>query len=939
MNKKDIQVEQPVNNLSSSVSLQQTLIDKVKPYSFLYLATIGLIICSLFIVTGGAYYFKYKKDIVLISDDLTQVENKLSEQKLLLSALRITNSMLASDNLDSYLLLEKELAIINKKLSLLKSSHQSIYHDWKTKRQAAFNALRHMKSNADRLQNHKQEVLVKVAALKTAVENTQIQVSDSEEQAKWLQFSQTISQFSFLLNKLNIATSPIVFKQLKESFNSLNEYSTPMINLDIEAALAQFNDAFYVSDKNTNNQSETIVSHWQENLQTIVDYNQLLKKQVLVFTGILYDNSSKAEQNISKRQLNYSWDINHALITHMAMVFAALLSVIILLFWLLSRHLKQHLRQYQALELTLYNREDTHQSLGFEEREQQHNLEVDALTLKAEQLAAEKELAELTAISQRKTNALIEKENYGQFYNLALKLLERITLVSSSHQKITSNQHLFQSYQFSKKLVRLIKQASFHRYMQAEGMRLTLSDINIISTTEAVLLNQAAAINKQNNLLKLHVDGNICPEVKVDVNIFTEMLQVFVQLLGDDLSAGQLDVSFKLQDQNNGQQTVLIMGQVFSSKEVRKLPKLLQELQEKSEHYISSELNSYFIALLKCLHGENITAALTEKGYQLSFTLPLAVMLNRNLGENTTAQLTEYLLDKTQTNNTPLAAKAIDVLIGVKSPIQYQKLQQQLQQLGLQVTFVAQAAQQKEYWQSGCYAILFSEFSTSPFIHFIDKGNDCISGSEVIQRGIFGLDITYIKDEDVIFSHWIVDRLSNAVSIEQLMTLLSPWLAEEKTIEQKAESNVDLLTVDNNKAIHQYKSTKSSLQNRQAQLTELPVKELTEPKVNLELYIKNQGSPELAFFMINEYVNNINQLALKLNRALKSNNLVRAKQAIVILQSVSSILSAPNLQQLCKDWQKLLIDPVLNQNRAFIDKLLAKTQQEITDITAYVKSM
>ena len=71
---------------------------------------------------------------------------------------------------------------------------------------------------------------------------------------------------------------------------------------------------------------------------------------------------------------------------------------------------------------------------------------------------------------------------------------------------------------------------------------------------------------------------------------------------------------------------------------------------------------------------------------------------------------------------------------------------------------------------------------------------------------------------------------------------------------------------------------------------------------NLDGYISNQGSAELAFFMLDQYIEENKLFVKALNNAFEDNNIINIKDNIDSLTKNAKILAAMNLLQLCKQW-------------------------------------
>lgn len=102
---------------------------------------------------------------------------------------------------------------------------------------------------------------------------------------------------------------------------------------------------------------------------------------------------------------------------------------------------------------------------------------------------------------------------------------------------------------------------------------------------------------------------------------------------------------------------------------------------------------------------------------------------------------------------------------------------------------------------------------------------------------------------------------------------------------------------------------------------------------DLDGYINNQGSAELAFFMLDQYIDENKRFVKALNNAFEDNDIANTQQNINSLAQNAKILAATNLLQLCKQWQ-------LNETRLHsLEKKLSQKQllNLITQSVSYLE--
>lgn len=929
VNTNNNQSETTVNKAATPHTENQTL----PKYAYFHLGILFLLVCSLIMPTGIYYYSQYEKIIHKSANQLAEVQGQLLEQDTLLSAFKFTEAMLNSENIASYLAAEKSLLQTNNQLALLKSSNQTDYQDWRVKRQAASSSLNRIALNFSDIERDRLNVISHLSLFDSWLEDLQKKEKNEVQQQALLMMRDNSVTLLTLLDSLTLQSTAVAFVNITSLINDIDQQimNTDFIEPVNKSTWLAFSDAFYSTSEPSTVSNENYLSLWANTLILCGNYNKLIKDQQLAFKSILYSLLNKGTKNIDvvshQSPILLKGKVSGVYLLHELII--VLTTIIILIgcfFLIIHRNIKKY-ANYCAQLLDVASKQFNNNTQGVNNKEEDLTFQLSELVSEQERLTLENELAAFTSISQRKTNALIAQRNYAQLYDLAIKQSEHIILMSFSEQSNTYKLHLYQAYLAGKELANRLKQARFHRYIQAEGIVLTLSDVNLISTTEAILLSQTGSLQKNSNELTLAVNGNITAEVRMDVDVFTEMMQVFIQLLCNGLSDSNLTINLMLHDKNDGQQQVKIIGKVENSKVPLKLPTLLQKIQDQNKNCNSSEIINYFNALLSYLHGDNVLVKLTDLGYEFSFIVPFGVMSTRQIGHDILLTViskkatasSPNVCDLTEFTHQKFYPMPVDILVGVSSPAQHLTLHNLLQQLGFQVTFVAQANRQSQCWKSGRYAILLSEFSVSPFTKFTYDGSHSVTDHPTLLRGVFSLrqGARFIPEEKK-FVHWHLGNIDINGALAKIVHQFSPWLPKSGL--QDSVQNMQ-------KKQNEVKVSKQLLAATNTQV------------VNLEKYIKHQGSVELAFFMLDEYLNEAIDLVAKLILVIKNNDLVEAGKVVRQLNMLSQILAAAALHQLCQDWQKIIADPVLNKNSAFLGKLLIKTEQEMTHVEAYAKAI
>ena len=490
-----------------------------------------------------------------------------------------------------------------------------------------------------------------------------------------------------------------------------------------------------------------------------------------------------------------------------------------------------------------------------------------------------------------------------------------------------ADEYLNTLFMHSKLMAIRLKQAYFHSYLQNPEARLSLSDVNLISEVQAVVLNYFPEVILNRNKLSLTIAKNIQVDIKLDADVFSEIIRVFIQLLLTEKNNIALVIKLSLQDKNDGQQCIAFTGQVEMLSEHGeaskvKLPNLLQYIHNGNHHKAESELLSYFYTLLAHQHGDHVLVSLTEQGYQLSFTMPLAVMLNRTREKDSDLVISPTLYAEEQKRLNLVnsyKSRPIEVLLSIKEPAKHQTLLQLLESFGFHVFMVTRATSQEKHWKSGRFTILITELSTCPFVVFNHNSNQK-SGME---RAVLTLDHLLNKPTGDSYKKWTlaeVKNLSNTtVALEKLTDLLSPWL--------KIKSNVI--------GSHSRSVAEPDREPSFNQETLVDDKKLS--ALDFEQYIVNQGSVELAVYMLDEYITESSVLLAGLSQALTEKNVDKASRNVDALLLNAKILASSDLLKLCHHWQKFLSTNKVSENNALKVKLLAKTKQALAAIAHYAQ--
>ena len=882
------------------------------------------------------------------------LQTQFLQQKYLMNADMLIDSILKSTNSQELLTSQQSLSLQSKKLSLLKSKYKDSYQGSFSRHNLAMDLIIRIESKDVENELLKSKALIQLDTLLDAIKiRLNNQQTDLNQATLLYEVESQLTNIMLILKDLNLKTSLTTFEQLTKKMAEVfvTDYARQLANqqgesqdmADIVRDFIRFEDLMLKED---------FLVKWQNNLALIGDYQRQLideQRQLQEIISALFVNQYDADSTLAISEhagFNKETVLFNQLPYWVIVSFAVLLTCIVGLLWLVRRKIKavssfsvnsiSHALKNDASTVITENKDSTsqlhHQALYNAESEylirkikRTNSSKAEYLALIDKNLVLEKKLLKFKASAKSTSQLQLELLDWESLHLAALK---QLVLIGSSALQETSNKidsdeeknYLFLAHLQGRYLVKRLKQASSARYLQNSDVLLTLSDVNFVDQLQAIVLSLRSELLLCKNTLLVSIDDKIFPEVNLDAKLFCEMFAAFVGLLLSQQIARKLALKLRLVDKNKGQQIICFTGQIEGGKNAVQLPHVLQGFLDGSLDH--SELGEYFNTLLQLQHGKNVSVQVTENTYSFSFTLPLAVAHNQQKQHFPILSLPGGLAD---IKNDCAKLKAqylvmpIEVLIAVKAPDKYLRLQQLLQAMGLQVTLVSCALMLQQYWQSGRFAILMTEFDYQPFTAFMIDEEEIYSTRTPLTRGVFSLsELRDFNAKSERYSHWLHGALKPDCSVSELVTALQPWIKEQgcKNLikEEKALQVAD-----------------GTLSEEQVVLS--PVEK--EYSFNFERYLKNQGSAELAIYMLDEYTTENRLLVEELCQAVAVHDGKKADDVIQALLVNARILAAERLQHFCQQWHTLLTNQGLDSSEKLQMVLLSKTKQAVDDISQH----
>ena len=270
------------------------------------------------------------------------------------------------------------------------------------------------------------------------------------------------------------------------------------------------------------------------------------------------------------------------------------------------------------------------------------------------------------------------------------------------------------------------------------------------------------------------------------------------------------------------------------------------------------------------------------------------------------------LIESDKKNNNLLDAQAlsrfeylptrVEVLLAVTNPEVHQTFIRILNWLGLQVQVVTQPQSMLKSWQSGRYLVLFSEFSHSPFM-MMGTGRN-------IQRGVFTFtDMLFDTPSDVVSKatkQWKVSKLPNILDIQSLTDLLKPWLKINTAIVTNQISEINKVST-----IKKAKPLSIPVNEDETKLNDYEKAYLHQAEIlsedrtvlsndaicDLSQYAENQGSFELAIYMLDDYIDDIKNGMTLIEESLDGNKLTETIPLFTSILKAVDVLSASDMNK------------------------------------------
>lgn len=288
-----------------------------------------------------------------------------------------------------------------------------------------------------------------------------------------------------------------------------------------------------------------------------------------------------------------------------------------------------------------------------------------------------------------------------------------------------------------------------------------------------------------------------------------------------------------------------------------------------------------------------------------------------------TEQPTDQLLSAQYCQNYHYQPTQVQALIAVKEVAKHHHLQRLLSWLGMHVTFVANSNSLLEHWKTGRYLVLLTEFEQSPVIK-LENGN-------TVSRGVFSLseqNIFALDKRNNLAENWQFDNLVNYLDLSEITKKLAPWLKGKVTKTQVSKKTAVKAKTNENSQLN------VAEQNAVDEVL-LPSNQI----INLQAYAKNQGSAELAAYMIDEYLALLASNLEQLEQTLKVGKKAAIEEVLKQLLVIAKIMAAADLVYACRAFEEELNQQKVLKNNQKIYNLQQNISQQVELLTYYAQAI
>ena len=471
-----------------------------------------------------------------------------------------------------------------------------------------------------------------------------------------------------------------------------------------------------------------------------------------------------------------------------------------------------------------------------------------------------------------------------------------------------------------------------------------------IRSTNKVL---AATENPSNVSFSVNAEPQLNTKLNLHNETYQQCFQYLLAIVCDGLGQqhASIALSLSLADKNAGQHAVtyvlsVSVDQGTNENSVLAMPIVLSQLVNGVEVGADSvpeadNLSSALVLsqLLQHLYADNLQLATTASGYQLSFNLMHALAESAQSAD--LSDPIEFTDTDILTLPTPLAwlnlafltelpplQVPLQVLVGHGDYQQVAPWLLLLNAIGCQLTFTHQSSDCLRYWQSGRYTVLLTNFTESPLVE-LSCGKTCSRAVISFQEQAWQLSDNELRA----LSNWQLETLSeqlNRDSAQQLLAVLAPWLQQQPEQQEYSEDSKHHALADQVRILEAKLALASNeYKDSYSQFDKLPA------AFDLAEYASNQGSPELAVFMLEHHIASLEQLQASLASEIRHKNVAACQALVAKISTIARVMAASDLLAIAEQCQQSLEQQDFQRTA----HLLSDLQQATIALSLYAEAI
>lgn len=913
----------------------------------------ALALATLIVITVTLQFFQGKWQHELANQQILQLEEQqIYSVELSQLAQTIDNALLATNGEQLYSH-HQRLLDVTQNLATIASAQQASFQSQLTEVRSLSKLAQRIQQHSQRNEKLKQAVLTQLQLLSESLNAIDTEIIESEQLAA---LNLSLQQSRLTIESLSLSSSKTSFDLLKATLanaiklTGLSESQTIESNQEFINRLEDLNKLLY--------SEQSVLAKWQGYLRLARQYKEQLVviqnkvKQISLQLDVI--SKVKSTTKLEQQLASYGIETGEQQITRLltVLIFVLLFSLILVLYLYYQKvksslkkvvaHVKQCAQTDNVVELGYFCLE-VEQLTGVVTTLKQHaHLQEElnsSLALLSEQakdiarLSDENNTLQQQVVSEnRNYQARLEallSEHKAKIIRLRQTIAVTIVQMANECNQLVSTRPL-------RYIDATLSQWQYGISLRSAGHSLSLSDVNLVSLIQASIFNLSQEFSRYENTICLKISEQVNSSIKVDTLLFTHFLRVFSQLLMLDHQKAKLVLEVKLRDKRHGQQIIQLVGKAITKQKA--MPQCLQDFQ--SGEADNTGLLATFNLLLQQLHSEEPLLSLLDTGYQLSVNVPIAIVADQTVASDaaTLSKASENSFNNlllAEKDFTGIIAKAQQsqlyhngphsVLLGVNVLTEHHKLLGYLAWLGIGVELEVNESRLQQRWLTGRYSLLLTEFNIDANLYYTvdDNQEECS-----LLRGIF-----MINDQSLLSAKhgkkWRVGNVKANANLTELAEVLAPWLIHQKqSLTDQVVSPLDTATVVAQAA--NAAPTKVNLP---------PVIEASNVALDFERYLQHQANVELALFMLDDYLHNIELNVVNLASALAKQQQDKAQIAVELIHKDAKILAASHLKQLAIHWLTLLASEEGLANKALIKKLLSKTKAETVNLKKYIAAL